>query len=140
MMKNLWKKYKQIIAYLFWGVLTTVIDIVVALVLYRLLPNMDVFWNTLIAWIASVLFAFFTNRKWVFESKANTAKEYISEMISFFLGRVASLILEEIILIIGVSIISVNNFDLLKIFGQVVVIIFNYFWSKFVVFVNHKEK
>ncbi|CAI2620326.1 hypothetical protein AKUA1202_10770 [Apilactobacillus kunkeei] len=139
-MKNLWKKYKQIIAYLFWGVLTTVIDIVVALVLYRLLPNMDVFWNTLIAWIASVLFAFFTNRKWVFESKANTAKEYISEMISFFLGRVASLILEEIILIIGVSIISVNNFDLLKIFGQVVVIIFNYFWSKFVVFVNHKEK
>ncbi|CAI2620375.1 GtrA family protein [Apilactobacillus sp. 1-1-2] len=139
-MKNLWKKYKQIIAYLFWGVLTTVIDIVVALVLYRLLPNMDVFWNTLIAWIASVLFAFFTNRKWVFESKANTAKEYISEMISFFLGRVASLILEEIILIIGVSIISVNNFDLLKIFGQVVVIIFNYFWSKFVVFVNHKKK
>ena len=139
-MKNLWKKYKQIIAYLFWGVLTTVIDIVVALVLYRLLPNMDVFWNTLIAWIASVLFAFFTNRKWVFESKADTAKEYISEMISFFLGRVASLILEEIILIIGVSIISVNNFDLLKIFGQVVVIIFNYFWSKFVVFVNHKEK
>ncbi|MBV0914978.1 GtrA family protein [Apilactobacillus sp. HBW1] len=139
-MKNLWKKYKQIIAYLFWGVLTTVIDIVVALVLYRLLPNMDVFWNTLIAWIASVLFAFFTNRKWVFESKANTAKEYLSEMISFFLGRVASLILEEIILIIGVSIISVNNFDLLKIFGQVVVIIFNYFWSKFVVFVNHKEK
>ncbi|WJV42979.1 GtrA family protein [Apilactobacillus kunkeei] len=139
-MKNLWKKYKQIIAYLFWGVLTTVIDIAVALVLYRLLPNMDVFWNTLIAWIASVLFAFFTNRKWVFESKANTAKEYISEMISFFLGRVASLILEEIILIIGVSIISVNNFDLLKIFGQVVVIIFNYFWSKFVVFVNHKEK
>ena len=94
----------------------------------------------MIAWIASVLFAFFTNRKWVFESKANTAKEYISEMISFFLGRVASLILEEIILIIGVSIISVNNFDLLKIFGQVVVIIFNYFWSKFVVFVNHKEK
>ncbi|GAT90941.1 GtrA family protein [Apilactobacillus kunkeei] len=139
-MNKLWKKYKQIIAYLFWGVLTTVIDIVVALVLYRLLPNMDVFWNTLIAWIASVLFAFFTNRKWVFESKANTAKEYISEMISFFLGRVASLILEEIILIIGVSIISVNNFDLLKIFGQVVVIIFNYFWSKFVVFVNHKEK
>ena len=139
-MKNLWKKYKQIIAYLFWGVLTTVIDIVVALVLYRLLPNMDVFWNTLIAWIASVLFAFFTNRKWVFESKANTAKEYISEMISFFLGRLASLILEEIILIVGVNIVSENNFDLLKIFGQIIVIIFNYFWSKFVVFVNHKSK
>ncbi|MGQ2282274.1 GtrA family protein [Apilactobacillus kunkeei] len=137
-MKKLWNKYKQVIAYLFWGVLTTVIDIVVALVLYRLLPNMDVFWNTLIAWIASVLFAFFTNRKWVFQSQATTAKEYISEMISFFLGRLASLILEEIILIIGVSIISQNNFDLLKIFGQIIVIIFNYFWSKFVVFVNHK--
>ena len=137
-MKNLWNKYKQVIAYLFWGVLTTVIDIVVALVLYRLLPNMDVFWNTLIAWIASVLFAFFTNRKWVFQSQATTAKEYITEMISFFLGRLASLILEEIILIIGVSIISQNNFDLLKIFGQIIVIIFNYFWSKFVVFVNRK--
>ncbi|KPN81536.1 MULTISPECIES: GtrA family protein [Lactobacillaceae] len=139
-MKNLWNKYKQVIAYLFWGVLTTVIDIAVALVLYHLVPNMYVFWNTFIAWVASVLFAYFTNRKWVFESKASTAKEYISEMISFFLGRVASLILEEIILMIGVNIISQNNFDLLKIFGQIVVIAFNYFWSKFVVFVNHKEK
>ncbi|MCK8611465.1 GtrA family protein [Apilactobacillus nanyangensis] len=139
-MKKLWNKYKQVIAYLFWGVLTTVIDIAVALVLYHLLPNMDVFWNTLIAWIASVLFAFFTNRKWVFESQATNAKEYISEMISFFLGRLASLILEEIILIVGVNIVSENNFDLLKIFGQIIVIIFNYFWSKFVVFVNHKSK
>ena len=139
-MKNLWNKYKQVIDYLFFGVLTTVIDIAVALVLYHLLPTMDVFWNTLIAWVASVLFAYFTNRKWVFESKANTVKEYITEMISFFLGRVASLILEEIILMIGVSIISENNFDLLKIFAQLVVIIFNYFWSKLVVFVNHKEK
>ncbi|CAI2686427.1 hypothetical protein AKUA1404_10770 [Apilactobacillus kunkeei] len=139
-MKKLWNKYKQVIAYLFWGVLTTVIDIAVALVLYHLLPNMDVFWNTLIAWVASVLFAFFTNRKWVFESQATNAKEYISEMISFFLGRLASLILEEIILIVGVNIVSENNFDLLKIFGQIIVIIFNYFWSKFVVFVNHKSK
>ncbi|KPN80803.1 Cell wall teichoic acid glycosylation protein gtcA [Apilactobacillus kunkeei] len=139
-MKNLWNKYKQVIAYLFWGVLTTVIDIAVALVLFHLVPNMYVFWNTFIAWVASVLFAYFTNRKWVFESNASTVKEYISEMISFFLGRVASLILEEIILMIGVNIISQNNFDLLKIFGQIVVIAFNYFWSKFVVFVNHKEK
>ncbi len=139
-MKKLWNKYKQVIAYLFWGVLTTFIDIAVALVLYHLLPRMDVFWNTLIAWVASVLFAFFTNRKWVFESKATTVKEYLSEMLYFFLGRLASLVIEEIILIIGVNIVSVNNFDLLKIFAQIIVIIFNYFWSKFFVFVNHKRK
>ena len=138
-MKNLFEKYKQVIAYLFWGILTTVIDIVVALLFHNLFPNVDIIWNTIIAWIASVLFAYITNRKWVFKSTATTVKDYISEIISFFLGRFSSLVLEEIILIIGVSIVSVNNFDLLKIFSQAIVIIFNFFWSKFIVFRNRNK-
>ncbi|GAA6112610.1 MAG: GtrA family protein [Apilactobacillus sp.] len=138
-MKKLWNKYKQVIAYLFWGILTTVIDIVVALLFHNLFPNVDIIWNTIIAWIASVLFAYITNRKWVFKSTATTVKDYISEIISFFLGRFSSLVLEEIILIIGVSIVSVNNFDLLKIFSQAIVIIFNFFWSKFIVFRNRNK-
>lgn len=138
-MKKLWNKYKQVIAYLFWGILTTVIDIVVALLFHNLFPNVDIICNTIIAWIASVLFAYITNRKWVFKSTATTVKDYISEIISFFLGRFSSLVLEEIILIIGVSIVSVNNFDLLKIFSQAIVIIFNFFWSKFIVFRNRNK-
>ncbi|CAI2682946.1 GtrA family protein [Apilactobacillus apinorum] len=138
-MKNLFEKYKQVIAYLFWGILTTIIDIIVALLFHNLFPNVDIIWNTIIAWIASVLFAYITNRKWVFKSTATTVKDHISEIISFFLGRLSSLVLEEIILIIGVSIINVNDFDLLKIFSQAVVIIFNFFWSKFIVFRNRNK-
>lgn len=138
-MKNLFEKYKQVIAYLFWGILTTIIDIIVALLFHNLFPNVDIIWNTIIAWIASVLFAYITNRKWVFKSTATTFKDHISEIISFFLGRLSSLVLEEIILIIGVSIINVNDFDLLKIFSQAVVIIFNFFWSKFIVFRNRNK-
>lgn len=138
-MKNLFEKYKQVIAYLFWGILTTIIDIIVALLFHNLFSNVDIIWNTIIAWIASVLFAYITNRKWVFKSTATTVKDHISEIISFFLGRLSSLVLEEIILIIGVSIINVNDFDLLKIFSQAVVIIFNFFWSKFIVFRNRNK-
>lgn len=138
-MKKLWDKYKQVIAYLFWGVLTTVIDIVVAISCHNLFPNIDIIWNTIIAWVASVLFAYLTNRKWVFQSSATTVKEYVVEITFFFLGRFASLILEEIILIVGVSIVSESNFDLLKIFGQAVVIIFNFFWSKFLVFAKRNK-
>lgn len=138
-MKKLWNKYKQVIAYLFWGVLTTIIDIVVAIGCHNLFPNIDIIWNTIIAWVASVLFAYLTNRKWVFQSSATTVKEYVVEITFFFLGRFASLILEEIILIVGVSIVSESNFDLLKIFGQAVVIIFNFFWSKFLVFAKRNK-
>jgi putative flippase GtrA len=139
-MKNIWYKYKEVIAYLFWGILTTAVDIIVAFTCATAFPKISVFWNTLIAWVLSVLFAFFTNRKWVFKSQARTTRDFYNELISFSFGRMASLFLEEIVLSIGIFIFGNSRFKLMKIIGQVIVILFNYFWSKMIVFVNHDSK
>ncbi|TPR21304.1 GtrA family protein [Apilactobacillus timberlakei] len=134
---KLYKKNKEVISYLFWGVLTTVVDLLVAFFLNQH-TNINTFWNTAIAWLISVLFAFFTNRKWVFHSSAKNINEIIVEMRSFTFGRLASWIMEEIIIWIGQTLMH-GSFNVVKILAQIIVIIFNYFWSKFVVFINHNK-
>ncbi|TPR14579.1 GtrA family protein [Apilactobacillus timberlakei] len=134
---KLYKKNKEVISYLFWGVLTTVVDLLVAFLLNQY-TYIDSFWNTAIAWLASVIFAFFTNRKWVFHSSANNIKQFFTEMGSFTFGRFASLVLEEIIIWVGQTLMH-GSFNVVKILAQIIVILFNYFWSKFVVFINHNK-
>ncbi|MCL0311889.1 GtrA family protein [Apilactobacillus sp. TMW 2.2459] len=128
---------KQVISYLFWGVMTTLINIVVFMLLQKLTSwNYNI--NNSIAWIASVVFAYVTNRKWVFHSKSNSINEYLKEFISFSFGRFASFIMEEIILWIFITALGLNA-GIAKVVGQVVVIVFNYFWSKLAVFKNKKD-
>ena len=87
MIKDLWVKYKSIIAYLFWGVVTTVVNLAV----FQLLsPGLH--WNvalaTVIAWFASVLVAYFTNKVWVFGSYYTTVSDFIVEIFRFFFYRI----------------------------------------------------
>ncbi len=132
--QELWKKYKEIILYLIFGVLTTV----VSLVLYYLLvftildPNNAIQLQiaNIISWIGSVAFAYVTNRKFVFESK-NQNK--IKEATSFVMARVATLIMDMAIMFVGVTILHSND-KIMKLISQVVVIIANYVFSKLVVF------
>lgn len=128
---------KQIISYLFWGVLTTVINIIVFVLLQKC-TSWDYFINNGIAWIVSVLFAYVTNRKWVFNSKSNSLKEYLKEFISFSVGRFASLLIEDFILWLFINALGINS-NIAKIIGQIAVIVFNYFWSKLAVFKNKKD-
>ncbi|KRM68329.1 hypothetical protein FD06_GL001351 [Apilactobacillus ozensis DSM 23829 = JCM 17196] len=128
---------KQIISYLFWGVLTTVINIIVFVFLQKC-TSWDYFINNGIAWIVSVLFAYVTNRKWVFNSKSNSLKEYLKEFISFSVGRFASLLIEDFILWLFINALGINS-NIAKIIGQIAVIVFNYFWSKLAVFKNKKD-
>ncbi|WP_105956324.1 GtrA family protein [Apilactobacillus quenuiae] len=134
---ELYKKNKEVVLYLFWGVLTTFVDLLVAFLLKQY-TNIDTFWNTAIAWLASVIFAFFTNRKWVFKSSAKNIKEIFIELKSFTFGRFASWIMEEIVIWVGQTLMH-GSFNIVKILAQIIVIIFNYFWSKFVVFINHNK-
>ncbi|WP_220728679.1 GtrA family protein [Apilactobacillus xinyiensis] len=128
---------KQVISYLFWGVMTTLINIVVFMLLQKLTSwNYNI--NNSIAWIASVVFAYVTNRKWVFHSKSSSINEYLKEFISFSFGRFASFIMEEIILWVFITALGLNA-GIAKVVGQVVVIVFNYFWSKLAVFKNKKD-
>ena len=80
MIKQLWSKYKSIIAYLFWGVVTTVVNLAVFQILS---PGLH--WNvevaTVIAWFASVLVAYFTNKVWVFGSHYTTVSDFLVEIL-----------------------------------------------------------
>lgn len=133
-MKELFNKYKEIIMYLIFGVLTTVISLIVyyALTYTILNPNNSIYLQiaNILSWIAGVLFAYFTNRKYVFESK-NENK--LKEFTSFVGARVTTLILDMLIMGVGVSLLHGND-KILKLISQVLVIIGNYVLSKLIVF------
>ena len=120
--------------YLLFGVLTTVISLIVyyALTYTILNPNNSIYLQiaNILSWIAGVLFAYFTNRKYVFESK-NENK--LKEFISFVGARVTTLILDMLIMGVGVSLLHGND-KILKLISQVLVIVGNYVLSKLIVF------
>ena len=126
-------KNKEIILYLIFGFLTTLISITTYLILTNtfLNPNNPILLQiaNIISWIVSVTFAYITNRKYVFESKNSKQKE----IPKFFIARILSLLLDLIIMGIGVSLLKYND-KIIKIISQIVVIIFNYVISKIIVF------
>ena len=101
------------------------------ILLHRILTNNDLI-NNVISWIFAVLFAFFTNRKWVFGS-TQKGKNIWLEMIRFFAGRLSTLGIEELIILIFITWIGFNS-TLVKIAAQFVVLILNYIVSKIFVF------
>lgn len=129
---TIFKTYKEVILYLFFGGLTFLLSIstfwffTVPLSMNALLAN-------IIVWIICVLFAYYTNRNWVFEDKAHDRKGIIREWTSFTGGRIFTLVLEELILWIGIDILSINSM-VVKIAAQVFVVIGNYVISKWIVF------
>lgn len=133
-MKELFNKYKEIIMYLIFGVLTTVISLIVYYTItYTILnPNNSIYLQiaNILSWIAGVLFAYFTNRKYVFESKN---KNKLKEFASFVGSRVTTLILDMLIMGVGVSLLHGND-KILKLISQVLVIVGNYVLSKLIVF------
>lgn len=130
--KELIIKYKFIILYGIFGVLTTVINIGVYGVLYSGLGVSNVISNV-IAWIISVLFAFITNKLWVFESKSFNFKLFVKELGSFTVCRVATGVLDLGIMFVGVDLLK-GPAIILKIASNIIVIILNYVMSKIFVF------
>ena len=86
MFKQLYDKYRDMIPYMIFGVLTTLVNIAAYWLLAHPLglPTVP---STVIAWVLAVLFAYVTNRKWVFHSEAKTRNEIIKEGVSFYLCR-----------------------------------------------------
>lgn len=129
---NLFKKYQAQIAYLFFGGVTTVINLAVFAV-----ANYWWHWNyqvaNVMAWFLSVLVAYITNKLWVFSSNAEGFWENLKEIISFFGFRILTLLFEIVILFVGITLLHGNNF-LVKIIDQVIVVVSNYFFSKWYIF------
>lgn len=146
------KQIKELIKYLFFGLLTTVVglgsfklfDVVLGEKLYLL--------TNVISWIIAVAFAFITNKIWVFESKSFNRSIVFKELISFFGARVFTLLLEELGLWLLITVIGMKNISGFKLLGldingnlmakliiSVVVVIINYIFSKFLIFKKKKE-
>lgn len=129
---NLYKKYKEVILYLLFGVLTTILNILVFW-LCNDIVKIEYKISNIIAWILSVLFAFITNKLIVFKSKNHSKKETTKEALSFLAARIFSLIVDMALMVIMIDMMSLNSL-IAKMIANVVVVIINYILSKFLIF------
>ena len=133
---KLLKKYKDLILYVVFGGLTTLVNIVAYWFCAHPL-GLPVLWSTSIAWVLAVLFAYLINRRWVFHSEAKTAPQVTREVVSFFLCRLATYFVDVGIMELFANRLRWNDM-LVKIGANVVVIILNYAASKLLVFRRKK--
>lgn len=115
--------------YLIFGTLTTAVNIVVYY-LFSNIIHINYLFSNAVAWLLSVLFAYVTNRKYVFDSKNN---QIIKEAISFFGSRLATGIMDMMLMWFLVNFNIVNDV-VAKVVDNVIVVILNYILSKLVVF------
>ena len=122
---------KKVIAYLFFGVLTTVVNFIIYTTCRLTLINYIV--STVISWVGAVFFAYFTNSRYVFNSNASSLIVKLKEFYNFIGCRLLSLIIEVSLLYIFVDFFNTNDF-IAKIVISIIVVIFNYWGSKILVF------
>lgn len=150
--KELFKKYEELILYVVFGALTTLVNFVAFWLLNKVLGDKLYLVNNVIAWFVSVVFAYVTNKLWVFESKSWALKILFKEVPEFFAARLFSLAVEEGGLWLFVDIIGFDKFSfelfgfditgkiIAKVVLAVIVVILNYFFSKFVIFAKKEKK
>lgn len=126
------KKYWDVLSYLFFGVLTTVVNYIVYLPVYNLLGFSAAASNA-VAWVVAVAFAYLTNKPFVFKSHDWSMKTVVPELTKFVGCRVASGVAETLILLLTVDILGLNG-NVWKLVTSVLVVVLNYFASKLLVF------
>ncbi|MBQ4384156.1 MAG: GtrA family protein [Firmicutes bacterium] len=136
---GLYEKHKEKFWYLFFGGLTTLINIVCFWLLHEVLHIDTVAANTA-AWILSVLFAFITNKLYVFESKSWEQKKVLWEFFSFVGARVASGVFDMVFLLFFTEWVFHFPSMPVKIISNIIVIILNYVFSKWIVFRKDRKQ
>ena len=152
-LKNLLVKYKEVIVYVIFGVLTTIVNFVAFWICQKVIGdtgNLYLF-NNAIAWIVGVAFAYITNKLFVFESKSFKPKLLVKECTQFVGARLLSFGVEELGMFIFVDLLhferyvitvfnlTVDGKMIAKIVLAVIVVIINYFFSKFIIFKKQKN-
>ena len=127
-----YKKNKEVLLYLFFGGLTFLVS-VISYAYFNVTLGINELVANIISWVLAVAFAFFTNRIWVFQAPTKTVSQFLMQLIRFFMGRVATLVVEEVILLVFITILGFNSMAV-KVIAQVIVIVLNYVISKLVVF------
>ena len=132
MIRKYWDKYKDVILYLIFGGLTTVVNIAVYWICVHVLGT-GVMFGTVAAWALAVLFAYLTNRTMVFHSSAAGAQAVLKEIVSFFGCRLGTGVVDWVIMFVFVTVLRFNDM-IVKIAANIIVIVLNYVLSKFVIF------
>lgn len=132
---------KETVLYLIFGVLATILNIVLFYLFVNIL-KMSTGIGNILDTIICILFQYFTNRIWVFESK-NKGKEAIKEFIQFLLARGVTAIIDQIFVVVGVDLLVVKYISYskqevfsmgIKILSSIIVIVLNYIFSKKFIF------
>lgn len=147
-----YKKYKEGIIYIVFGALTTAVNLIVFYALEMLFGTENSYlYNNAIAWVAAVVFAYITNKLIVFESKSWEPSVVTREVAEFVGARLFSFGIEELGLWIFIDLLAFSRFSfkiigftitgglIAKVILSVIVIILNYFFSKYIIFKDKKE-
>lgn len=129
---DLYKKYEEGINYLIFGFLAFVLNYVLYY-LFESILHMNYLVATGVSWTLTVIFAYWTNRTFVFKSKNNSTNSLVKEFISFIGARIATEVLEIGFMYLAVDLLTMNSY-VAKLIGQVLVIVSNYFLSKLWIF------
>lgn len=135
MLENFFKKYKLVLLYLFFGGVTTFVNILFFYFTFHLL-RLSTFISTVLAWLAALVTAFITNKQFVFGSVSWSGKIILKEFMLFFSYRALTGLLDLAITLIGIDMLHFDSL-LVKITANIIVILTNYFVSKLIIF---KEK
>ena len=142
--KGLYSKYREPIDYLFWGVMTTVVSwgsyALFSLVFQSFLStNLNVSLSNALSWVCAVLFAFITNKLFVFKSKSFERKVFLPEFAKFLGTRIATGVLEMVSVPLAVSLgLDGEMFGVEGMVAKVIisftVVLLNYIFSKLFIF------
>lgn len=138
-----YRKHQEGMRYLVFGALTTVVNIITYTILASLVlkgienDSLRVNISEIIAFIVSVIFAYVTNKLYVFNSKTNGFKDFIREIASFFSCRILTEIISIFMMNAAVWL-SINDI-LMKVISNIVVIILNFVFSKIWIFKGNQK-
>ena len=137
LIKALCIKYKELIMYGIMGVLSTLVNIV-SFTIFEKVFGIPALISNVIAWVITVIFAYITNKLYVFNSKTTGKKDLFREIASFFSCRIVTEIIS--ILMMNAAVWFSINDILMKVVSNIVVIILNFVFSKLIIFKNEKKK
>lgn len=139
MIKNIYSKHKEIINYLIFGILSTIVNLLTYYILIFTLFNsnnpIELQITNIISWIISVTFSYITNKIYVFQSNNENITK---EIIKFYSSRLTTLFLDILLMFIFVTIFNLND-KIIKLIVAIIIIILNYILSKLIVFKQKKN-
>ena len=133
---DIYNRYREQILYLVFGGLTTLISIITYAV-FTELADINILIANILSWIISVAVAYATNKSVVFRSDKKGAAQVLTEALSFYAGRLLTLLIEEAILFVFIDLVKLPNMPV-KIIAQIIIIVLNYIISKVFIFKKNK--